>query len=326
MTGYLKRFSGLSFVIILLMTIILAAAALAQEKFPTKPVTLIISWSPGGGQDLTARALQPLVQKALGQSLVIVNKPGGGASIGFNFVATSEPDGYTVLQASPSLFTLKYTMNVGVDYIKYEPIIFGGYSPAALLVKADAPWKTLKEFFDYARANPGKLRVGNTGHASIGHIAAIAMEQAAGIKIAHVPFKGSAPSIPAVLGGHVDAIVSWIADTIHLVKAGQLKLLGVAAPERSKYVPEAQTFNDLGMNMEMVTFYSWLGPKGVPKERVKILHDAFKNALESKEFDEYCDKQGVTVSIRGPEETGKFLEREDKKFKELITIAGIKPE
>lgn len=326
MRGYLKIFPVTSFVLIILMTTIIAAAALGQEKFPTRAVTLIISWSAGGGQDLTARALQPMLQKALGQSLVIVNKPGGGASIGFNFVANSAADGYTILQVSPPLFGLKYIMKVGVDYKNYEPIIYGGYTPGAILVKPDAPWNSLKEFLDYARANPGKLRVANSGYATGWHIAAVAMEYAAGVKFTHVPYHGTAPSIPAILGGHVEAIVAGPGDTLHLVKGGKLKIIGVAAPERSKFVPDAQTFNELGMNLEIGSFYSWVAPKGVPKERIKILHDAFKKALESKEFEEYCDSQGITISIKGAEEFAKFLEKEDEKYKQLITTAGIKAE
>jgi len=305
---------------------LVGGSAFAQEKFPTKPITMIISWSAGGGQDLTARALQPHLEKALGQSVIIVNKPGGGASIGFNEVANSPPDGYTIGQASPSLNIIKYTMKAGIDYVKFEPIMFGGYSPCTILVRKDAPWNTLKEFLDYARANPGKVRMGNSGYGAIFHITAIGMEQAAGVKFIHVPYKGTAPSIPAILGGHLDAIVAGITDTFHLIKGGKLKALGVAAPERSKFVPEAQTFKELGMDAEFITFYSWVGPKGIPKERVAILYQAFKKAIDSKEFHDYCDSQGVTISTKGPEELAKFFAQEDKKWRELITIGGIKPE
>ena len=320
-----RKILGISFAVVLLLTTTVIGVSVAKEKFPTQPVTLIISWSPGGGQDLTARALQPLVEKALGKSVVVVNKPGGGASIGFNHVADSKPDGYTILQASPSISILKYTMKAGVDYKRYEPIIFGAYTPAAVLVKADAPWNNLKEFLDYAKANPGKLRVGNSGHGAIWHISALAIEHAAGVQITHVPFKGTSPSIPSILGGHIDAILAGFGDTMHLVKGGKLKYLGVAAPERSKFAPELQTCKELGMDVEMISYYSWLAPKGTPRKRVKILHDAFKKALESKSFKEYTEKQGITIAIKGSKGFAQFLDKEDKKFRELITIAGIKP-
>jgi tripartite-type tricarboxylate transporter receptor subunit TctC len=262
----------------------------------------------------------------LGQPVIIINKPGGGASIGFNEIANSAPDGYTFGQVSPSINILKYTMRAGIDYVKFEPIMFGGYSPSTILVRKEAPWNSLKEFLDYARANPGKVRMGNSGYGAIFHISAIGMEQVAGAKFIHVPYKGTAPSIPALLGGHIEAIVAGITDTFHLIKGGKLKALGVAAPERSKFVPEAQTFKELGMDAEFITFYAWVGPKGIPKERVTILYQAFKKAIERKEFRNYCDSQGVTISTKDPEEFAKYLAQEDKKWNELITIGGIKPE
>ncbi len=321
-----KNFRGTILLMILFSVFTTGGSALAQEKFPAKPLTFIISWSAGGGQDLTARALQPHLEKALGQPAIIVNKPGGGASIGFNEIANSAPDGYTFGQVSPSINILKYTMKADVDYVNFEPIMFGGYSPVSIFVKKEAPWNTLKEFLDYAKANPGKVRMGNSGYAAIFHISAIGMEQVAGVKFIHVPYKGTSPSIPALLGGHIEAIAAGITDTFHLIKGGKLKALGVAAPERSKFVPQAQTFKELGMDAEFITFYAWVGPKGIPKERVNTLHQAFKRAIESKEFRDYCDSQGVTISTKGPEEFGKFLAQEDKKWKELISIGGIKPE
>ncbi len=300
--------------------------ALAQEKFPTKPISFIVSWSAGGGQDLTARALQPHLEKALGQAIIIINKAGGGGTIGFNEIAIAPPDGYTIGQASPSLNIVKFTVKTDIEYTKFEPIMFGGYSPSCILVRKEAPWKTLKDFLAYAKANPNKVRVGNSGYGAIFHISAIGMEHAAGVKFIHVPYKGTAPSIPVILGGHIEAIVAGITDTFHLIKAGKLRAVGVAAPERSKFVPDAQTFKELGMDAEFVTFYSWIGPKSIPKDRVKILVNAFDKALHTKEFADFCDSQGVTISTMGPEEFGKYLAKEDKKWAELIKIGGIKPE
>jgi tripartite-type tricarboxylate transporter receptor subunit TctC len=300
--------------------------AFAQETFPTKPLTFIVSWSAGGGQDLVARALQRHLAKALGQPVVIINKPGGGASIGFSEIANSAPDGYTFGQLSPSVHSLKYMVRAGIDYVKFEPIMFGGYSPTCILVKKEASWNTLKEFLDYAKANPGKVRMGNSGHGGGWHIQAIEMERAAGVKFIHIPYKGIAPSYPALLGGHIEAIITSIADTFHLIQGGKLKAVGVASSERNKFVPEAQTFKELGMDIDFVTFYSWVGPKGIPKERVTILYRAFQKAIENKEFKDYCESSGVIISTKGPDEVAKFLAQEDKKWEKLITSAGIKPE
>jgi len=325
MKKWVNVFSVACLISFLALILLSGLAIGADDKFPSKPISIVVSWSAGGGQDLVARALQPQLQEALNQSVVIVNKPGAGGSIGFNSVAIADPDGYTILQASPSVNILKYTLKAGVDYKNYAPIIFGAYTPATVLVKVDAPCKDLKEFLAYAKANPGKIRIANSGYGGIWHIAAIAIEKGAGVKVTHVPYKGTAPSVPALLGGHIDAILAGFGDTQHLIKDGKMKPIGVAAPERSKFAPNVQTCKELGMDLDMISYYSWVAPKGTPKDRIKILYEAFKKALESKAFVDFADKQGVTIAPKGPDEFAKFFEKEDKKFEELINIAGIKP-
>ena len=326
MKKWAKVFLGVSLTVFLAAGFLSGLASGADDKFPSKPVSIVVSWTAGGGQDLVARALQPQLQEALKQSVVVVNRPGAGGSIGFNSVAIAAPDGYTILQASPSVNILKYTLKAGVDYKNYAPVVFGAYTPATILVKVDAPWKDLKEFLAHAKANPMKIRIANSGYGGIWHIAAIAIEKGAGVKFTHVPYKGTAPSVPALLGGHIDAILAGFGDTQHLIKDGKMKPIGVAAPERSKFAPDVQTCKEIGVDADLVSYYSWVAPKGTPKDRVQILYQGFKKALESKAFADFADSQGVTVAPKDPDEFAKFFEREDKKFGELINIAGIKPE
>ncbi len=314
-------------VIVVLCSTISCVSAFAQEKFPSKPINYIIAFSAGGGQDLVARTLQPHLQKSLGQNVILINKSGAGGAIGFNEVAKSAPDGYTIGQISPSLLLLKYTAKgTTTAFTNYETIIFGGYAPYGILVRKDAPWNTWKEFHDYAKANPKKIRVGNPGFGGNGHIACIGMEVAAKLDFIHVPYKGVAPSFQEVLGGHIDAICGGLTDTLHLVKGNKLKFLALAAPERSKVIPDTPTFKELGMDAEFSAYYGWVGPKGMSKERIAVLYNAFKNAIESKEFREFCDTQGITISMKNPEEFSRFWEQDDRKWKELTTIGGIKPE
>ena len=301
--------------------------AFAQEKFPSKPITFLIPFAAGGGQDLAARAFQPIIEKLTGVSVLVVNKPGGAASIGFGEVMRSAPDGYTLCHISPSINIVKYTIkDTAVDYVKFEPIIFTTYGPQTLVVRNEAPWKTSKEFLDYAKANPGKLRVGNSGYGGFGHLTCIALEQAGKFKFIHVPYKGIAPAYPDLLGGHIDAIVTGFVDVFNLIKGGIIRPIGVTCPERYKFVPEVQTFVELGFNCNVLSYHAWIGPKGIPKERVKILYDLFLKALDTKEMKDYYDVNGAVISVKGPAEFGKFLAEEDKRWKELITIGGIKPE
>ena len=183
----------------------------------------------------------------------------------------------------------------------------------------------MKELIEYAKANPGKLKCGNAGHGGNFHMGAVGIEQATGVKFTHIPFKGAAPAVPAVMGGHVDIIVSTIADTLHMVKGGSLKVLGLAAPERNKFAPDAQTFKELGYDIEFSTYWSYLGPKGMPKDRVQILYDAFKKSTETKEVKEFFDMQGVTPSLKSPEELADYYKKEDVKWGKLIKEGGLMP-
>jgi len=300
---------------------------LAQGKFPGKPITFVVSWSAGGGQDMVVRALEPNFVKSFGQPAVIVNKAGGGSTIGLNEIMKASPDGYTIGPGSPNLLISKYTVkDAGIDYKRFEPIIYIANSDSAIFAKQDAPWKNLKELLDWTKKNPGKLRVGNSGYGAMQHLSAIAMEHASKSKFIHIPYKGGAPSLPALMGGHLDIIVNSITDVLHLVRGGELKALGVAAPARNRFIPEAQTFKELGMDVVFSTCYTWVGPKGIPKDRVKILYESLRKSAESKEFKSFCDQQGVTLAMKGPEEFAKILEAEDKMWQEVITIGGIKPE
>ena len=154
---------------------------------------------------------------------------------------------------------------------------------------------------------------------------AVGIEQATGVKFTHIPFKGAAPAVPAVMGGHVDIIVSTIADTLHMVKGGSLKVLGLAAPERNKFAPNAVTFKELGYDIEFSTYWSYLAPKGTPKDRLNLLFSAFKKATETKEVQEFYDMQGVTPSFKSPEELAEYYKKEDVKWGKLIKEGGLMP-
>ena len=321
-----KMIWGMIFVSSFLCAIMVGKLALAQDKFPTKPVSIIVPWSAGGAHDLTTRALQPHLEKILGQPVIVINRPGAGATIGFGEVMNSPPDGYTLGIISPAFFNVKHTIpKAGIDYVKFEPIVYVGDGPNIIAVKKDAPWNTLKEFLDYSRKNPQKVSVGNGGYGGTTHIFAIGIEQAAGVKFIHVPYKGTAPSFIDLLGGHVHAIAAGLTDTFSLIKGDKVKALGVT-PDRSKLIPNAQSFKELGLNVDFPAMYAFLGPKGIPKERVNTLYNAFKKSTETKDFLDYFEANGATVSVKGPEDFGRFLKEKDRNVTELIVIGGIKPQ
>jgi tripartite-type tricarboxylate transporter receptor subunit TctC len=322
----MRKKTALLMVGLIMFGVLSVNLAVAQEKFPKDPITIVVPYAAGGSHDLMARAFQPQLEKALGVSVLVENKPGGGSTIACNFVKAAPPDGYTMITHSPTLSIIKYTLpESNVTFDQFEPIAYVGYSPQGVFTRTDAPWNNLKELLDYAKANPGKIKCGNAGHGGNFHMGAVGIEQATGVKFTHIPFKGSAPSIPAVMGGHVDIIVSTIADTLYMVKGGSLKVLGLAAPERNKFAPNAQTFKELGFDIEFSTYWAYLGPKGMPKDRVKILYDAFKKSSETKEVKEFFDMQGATLSLKNPEELGAYYKKEDAKWERLIKEGGLMP-
>ena len=299
-----------------------AISVFARDDFPSKSITLIVPYSPGGSHDLVARALQTELEKILGVSVVVENKPGGGTTIACNSIKSATADGYLFGTVSPTFSIIKYTMpDANIQYDQFEPIAFIGYSPQGLFTRKDAPWNNLKEVLDYAKANPKELRVGNGGFGGNFHLAAIGIEQAAGVEFTHIPFKGSAQTVPAVMGGHVDVIVSTVADALHMVEGGNLKVLGLAAPEKNKFLPQAQLFKDLGIDIEYSTYWAYIGPKGMPKDKVNILFQAIKKCMETKEIAELFDMRGATILVKSPEELKQFWDQEDKKFEKLTKLS-----
>jgi tripartite-type tricarboxylate transporter receptor subunit TctC len=319
-----KRF----FVIYLLGSILLITAGwgAAQEKFPTRPINIIIPWAPGGGGTLNAQTLQPYMEKQLGVGIVIVNKTGGAGTIAWNYVANSQPDGYTVGIVNPSLVVTVYTTKTGVSYKKFDPIIYTVGVPAGVVVRTEAPWRTFKEFIDYAKSNPGKVQMANSGHAAMYHIGIVGIEMATGAKFTHIPYKGSAPCITALLGGHVDASLIEISTLLPYIEAKKFRVLAVSSPTRNFALPDVPTFKEHGFDLDVGTWYGYVAPKGTPKDRIKILHDAFKTGMDSKEFKDFYKRQGGVVEYKGPEELGKYLEQQDILWKKIIDFGGFKPE
>lgn len=298
----------------------------AQDKFPERAIQFIIPWAAGGGGTVNAQLLQPQFEKAINGSIQIVNKPGGGGTIGWNFLANSPLDGYTTGIVNQSFILTQYTTRTGVSHKRVDPLLMVVDMSPVLAVKVDAPWKTFKEYISYAKANPGKVQMGNSGVGANYHTSALGLEMVTGVKFTHVPFRGSGPMVTALLGGHVDSAIAEISTFLPLVQANKVRLLLVGSTERNFAVPDVPCIKEEGYEQVMVgAWYVWVVPKGVPKDRAKKLHDAFKAAMESKAYRDYYKKQGGVVRYMPPEELPAFLEKEDKALKKIIDFSGIKP-
>jgi len=262
--------------------LLLALAAQAQS-FPAKPVTLIVPWPAGGSTDIYFRKLGEVTARHLGQNLVIENKPGGSGMNGPATMAkTARPDGYTISQLTISAFRVPHMQKVDWDPITDFTYIIGlaGYT-FGVVVKADSPFKTFNDLLDYARANPGKLSYATPGTGTSLHLAMEEVASKAGVQFLHVPFKGYADGAIALMGGHVMVQVDstgWAKQ----VDAGAQRLLATLGDKRTRW--GAPTVKELGVDTVSASPFGLVGPKGMPRDVVKTLHDAFKKSLDDPDY------------------------------------------
>jgi tripartite-type tricarboxylate transporter receptor subunit TctC len=295
----------------------LAGPSLAQQ-FPTKEVQIIVPYAAGGATDLVFRALAATSQKYLGNAVVVVNKPGGGGAVGVTDAMRAKPDGYTLLTAITPLTILPHQVKTAFTYRDFEPIINVVQDPVMFQVRADAPWKTLKEFLDYARANPGLITVGNSGAGGGVHLIALAFEKAAGVKFNHIPFAGGGPSVTALLGGHVNAVSVSPPEGIPHVKAGKLRIIALFSEQRMADFPNVPTVREQGVDFAMGQWRGLAAPKGTPPEVIRALHDAFKKGMEDPSFVKNAADMSVTLAHLGPAEFGKLMAQDDQRFAKLV--------
>jgi len=311
--------------------VLLAAALLAfatgveAQQFPTRPVTLIVPWPAGGSTDIGMRALAAATEKHLGQSIVIENKPGAAGTIGpANMAASARPDGYTVAQLPITVFRLPFIQKTSFDPTKdFSYIVHVTGYTFGVVVKADAPWKTFQELLDHAKANPGKLNYGSPGAGTSLHITMEQIAKQKGIKWTHVPFKGAADNMNAVLGGHIDVAAdstSWAG----AVNGGQARLLVTWGAQRTKNWPNVPTLKETGIDMVSNSPFGIGGPKGMDPAVVKILHDAFKKGMEEQSYKDAMAKLDQEAFYLGTAEYHAYAMQQIGEQKQLVEELGLR--
>jgi len=294
----------------------ISGPALAQ--FPAKEVSIVIPYAAGGATDLVFRALAANTGKYLGKAVVVVNKPGGGGAVGVVDVMQSKPDGYTLLSAITPLTILPHQVKTAFTYRDFEPVINVVQDPVMFQVRADAPWKTLKEFLDYAKRSPGLITVGNSGAGGGVHLIALAFEKAAGVQFNHIPFAGGGPSVSALLGGHINAVSVSPPEGIAQVKAGKLRIIALFSEKRMADFPNVATVREQGVNFAMSQWRGLAAPKGTPAAVVKTLHDAFKRGMEDPAFVKNAADMSVALAYVGPADFGKLMAADHERFGKLV--------
>ncbi|MEW6046641.1 MAG: tripartite tricarboxylate transporter substrate binding protein [Bacillota bacterium] len=299
--------------------IVAAAGGVASAEWPNdRPITMIVAYSPGGATDIAARLLAPYIEKYLGQSIIILNRPGAGGEVGFTALATAAPDGYTVgFINTPNVVTIPIERRTRYTLESFIPVANVMDDPDAFLVRADSPFRTLQELVEYAKKNPGTVSYGTSGIGSDDHIATEMFARAAGLKLRHIPFDGAAPNRTALLGGHITLGVFNISEAKEYVENGQLRILGQMAEGRTELFPNTPTFREQGYNIVTGSQRGIAMPAGTPGWVVERFAQAAAKAVNDPEFREKAAKAYLPLRYLGPNDYRAFLRELRDSYQEL---------
>ena len=304
------------------------SGAAAQEPYPSRPITVVAPFPPGGVADLTARPVAAAMEKVLKSPVGVVNKTGAAGAVGMQFVATSKPDGYTLLLALSSISIIPEADKLfgrppAFTVDQFAPIALISADPTILVVPADKPWKTAKDFIEDAKKRPGQISFSSSGVYGTLHMAMELLSHAAGVKLRHVPYGGAGPALTAILGGHVDALASGPAVVLPHIKSGKLRPLAGWGDKRVAALPEVPTFRELGY--ADAEFYIWAGlfaPKGTPEPVLAKLRDTLRAAVAEPEFKAAMDKLQTPIAFKQGVEFQRFFDADAKRLAEGVRKVG----
>jgi tripartite-type tricarboxylate transporter receptor subunit TctC len=300
--------------------------AQTRDDFPNKPVTIVVPFAVGGPTDAVARVLADALHPRLGVPVIIDNKPGAGGAIANDFVAKSAPNGYTLLLAGSSL-----TMNPALSKVNYDPV--KDYAPVSmvlslelyLMARQGLPVRTLQELITYVKANPGKLSYGSTGNGSVTHLQMELLKSLTGMHIVHIPYRGSAPAMTAMLSGDIDLLFDSMATSGPHVKSGALRPLAIAMPTRSRLLPDVPTVEEAGVRgFDASAWSGILAPVGTPSAVIKRLSREIGAAAQDETFQRRVESIGGIVASSSPEQFGEKVRVETVKWSKLAKERGLK--
>jgi tripartite-type tricarboxylate transporter receptor subunit TctC len=318
---------GRLFLLFLAMALLLLYHGSAFSKdYPTKPINLLIPYSPGGPTDVSARVLAEVAQEMLGQPVIVVNTAGGGGIIAQSLVAKEKPDGYNLAITSNRAFIqIPQMRNVTYDPLKDFEYIFGHMGfPVGMACRAEKPWKSYKDLIVYSKQHPGKVSYGVSGKGGGSHIDIEIVQAKEGVTWQMVPFAGDTKTVAALLGGHVDFAHSSCSIWMPHVKTGEVRALAVDKSQKELY-PDAVTFEELGLEEDGVgrSLFGIIAPKGTPAEIVKKLQEVFRKATEDPRFDTMCKKLGIFKESISGEELFRIMKRQYNVRGEVIKRLGL---
>lgn len=283
---------------------------------------MTVLFGAGSSADLIARQLADGMAKNLKVAVPVVNRTGGGGAVGYTYVKGKKADGYNIVWNSNSVSTVYHVGNMPFDFKAFDPVARVSVETAALAVKADAPWKDLKEFVAYAKANPEKVKIGNSGLGSFTHLVAAAFASEAGVKANHIPF-GGGQEVANLLGGKVEAVLQLPAGLTSQVAAGTIRILAVTSDSRDPSFPDVPTLKESGVNLVMDMWRGIAVPKGTPAAAVKTLQESVKQAVENPSFAESGKNLGFKPAFLPADQFGKLIADDDERIGKLMADLGL---
>jgi len=309
------------------LAVLIAGAAHAQG-YPNRVIRIIVPYATGGNTDFTARIVATRLGEALGQQVIVENRPGGATNIGTELVARAPADGYTLLMGGASnAINMSLYANLSYDTVRdFVPIVLCVKGASVLAVQPALP-KTLSEFIALARSRPGKLNYASSGPGSSTHMGGELFKQMTGVDIVHVPYKGNAPAIADALGGQVDMVFSGVPALLPHLQSGRLRALAIGSLRRFPAIPDVPTFDELGLRgYESTTWFGLMAPARTPRDIVTRLNVEVARILGGRELGERLVREGLDASAGTPEQFARFIDEEIAKYARLVKAAGLKGE
>jgi tripartite-type tricarboxylate transporter receptor subunit TctC len=302
------------------------AAPVHAQGYPNKPIRLVVPFPAGGATDIFARAVSQKLGERIGQALIVDNKPGAGGAIGSDIVAKAPADGYTLLLATSSTHSIGPSFGTRLPYdavADFTPIAHVGNAPSIMLVPNSSPAKTVKEWVDYARKNPGKLNYASSGNGTIVHLTAEAFKAQSGLFLVHIPYRGTALAIPDLASGKVDVLFDSLPSGLPHVKEGRLRALGITSLKRSPLLPDLPPVSDTVPGFESVTWFGLYGPKGMPADLVAKVNAAANQALHDPDVKDRLARLGIEPAGGTPQQFATMTGQDRAKWKKIIQARGL---
>jgi tripartite-type tricarboxylate transporter receptor subunit TctC len=304
-------------------------AAEPASSYPSKPVRMIVGYAPGGGSDIMGRIMAQELIKSLGHQMIVENRAGAAQNIAAEYIAKAPADGYTLFMSSAALgINISLYPKINYHPIKdFAPVALFAISPNLLITHPSLPVKTVKEFVAFAKQNPGKLNYSTSGSGSTQHLSGEMLKVMAGIGITHIPYRGSAPSMTALLSGEVEFSFNNIPASINYIKAGRLRAIAITSAKRSPLLPDLPTMAEAGVpKFETSTWYGLLAPAATPRDVVTKLNNAINTIVRTPDFNKRLAQLGADPVAESPEFFANYLKSEIERWAPVVKASGAKPE